>query len=316
MKIKLSQLRQDGVNDFIFITNILKSNEIKYWLDYGTLLGCVRENKSLSWDGEFDISLWNSELEKFLLIIPILEKNNFFIEFHDGVYYSNDLKYANIKITNKNNFSKGSYTIDFHFYIKSENFAKRPFGGFLFKNNYLQKLAEIFQFNTYVMPFYVISSRRYYYNKELNFASIYNVLLNKYTVDEIEKEIIENKISINKKYRETVIELENKISFNIKDFVSFSLKVKYVLGFCFSILPLFIIKILNPLFLFLNRFPKKIKKEVIVKSYFFEDFIFLDFYNTKQPVPKEFEKYLETIYGDWKTPKLNWDSSSDSDVFN
>ncbi len=50
------------------VTNILEENEIPYILDYGTLLGVVRENRLLPWDTDLDISITSDYLEKFLKI--------------------------------------------------------------------------------------------------------------------------------------------------------------------------------------------------------------------------------------------------------
>ena len=53
------------------VDTILEKNNIKYWLDYGTLLGAIREKTVIAWDDEFDISLWNDNLDSFLELIPL-----------------------------------------------------------------------------------------------------------------------------------------------------------------------------------------------------------------------------------------------------
>ena len=41
----------------IFGVDLLKKRKIHYWLDCGTLLGAVRDNKLLPWDKDLDISI-------------------------------------------------------------------------------------------------------------------------------------------------------------------------------------------------------------------------------------------------------------------
>ena len=57
------------------VTDLLDSNDIDYWLEGGTLLGVVRENRLLPWDNDLDISIKEEEwpkLEKVLSKIKYL----------------------------------------------------------------------------------------------------------------------------------------------------------------------------------------------------------------------------------------------------
>jgi len=51
-------------------TRILEKNGIPYWLESGTLLGIIRENRLLPWDNDLDISIRNENLERLLKILP------------------------------------------------------------------------------------------------------------------------------------------------------------------------------------------------------------------------------------------------------
>lgn len=42
-------------NTLIYTTDILDKNNIPYWIDFGTLLGAVRDNKVIAWDDDSDI---------------------------------------------------------------------------------------------------------------------------------------------------------------------------------------------------------------------------------------------------------------------
>ncbi len=56
------------------IKNVFKKNNIKYWLEGGTLLGAVRENRLLPWDKDADLVIYYQETDKLNKIVSDLKK--------------------------------------------------------------------------------------------------------------------------------------------------------------------------------------------------------------------------------------------------
>jgi len=50
------------------VTTELEKYKIDYWLEGGTLLGVIRENRLLPWDNDMDISMYISDRWKLLKV--------------------------------------------------------------------------------------------------------------------------------------------------------------------------------------------------------------------------------------------------------
>ena len=60
------------------VADVFDKYGVKYWLDFGTLLGIVRENRILPWDTDMDISTMEEDQEKIAsLILPELKRRGY-----------------------------------------------------------------------------------------------------------------------------------------------------------------------------------------------------------------------------------------------
>lgn len=66
MEIKTKELKELQINILDNINMFCKENNIKYWLDYGTLLGAVRHSGYIPWDDDIDIGMMRDDYNKFL----------------------------------------------------------------------------------------------------------------------------------------------------------------------------------------------------------------------------------------------------------
>ena len=92
--------------NFIEIINLLKKNNISYWLCHGTLLGIVRDKNLIPWDHDIDIAVWyKKNLKKKFK--NIMSKKNYKLK---KKFFSKDDLLTFIK--------KGGREVDINFYHK------------------------------------------------------------------------------------------------------------------------------------------------------------------------------------------------------
>lgn len=61
------------------IREIFDKHNIKFWLDWGTLLGAIRNGKIIEWDHDIDLGIREEDFKKISPILPEIKKRAFFI---------------------------------------------------------------------------------------------------------------------------------------------------------------------------------------------------------------------------------------------
>ncbi len=124
--INFSEKRKIAFDQLKQVIYILEKHLVVYWIEYGTLLGAVREKTAILWDGEFDIGVWSDEYEiKKMILLLEFTNNNFLINFS-----SKD----RVKLIHKDSIA-GAFQIDIHTYHVDKqtayvSFNKKKYGFF------------------------------------------------------------------------------------------------------------------------------------------------------------------------------------------
>jgi phosphorylcholine metabolism protein LicD len=296
VEFNIEETRKAGVNSFFEIVDIFDKYDLEYWLDFGTVLGAYRDGGIIPWDGEFDISTWDENIDENSTLWEEIEDYNYAIE----------IKSDNIKITKKD-LLIGSFTIDLHRYKKNDQNAV-----YLYGRLPISIIGKMF----YVIEFIFKSSLKIEKQLAINFESLYKHIMDNQIgpVDTIENN---NYILSRGRYPINPF----GISYESKAVQYFPYKKKN--------------RILMLLIRILTRFPDQGKKLVIgvisricskiatkpariieIPREYFDKLTKIDFLGRSFKCSKNIEKYLVMIYGeDWKTPKTAWDISKDSPTF-
>ncbi len=64
-KMSSEEVKRVQIGILDYVDQYCREHGIKYWIDYGTLLGAVRHGGYIPWDDDIDISMLRSDYEKF-----------------------------------------------------------------------------------------------------------------------------------------------------------------------------------------------------------------------------------------------------------
>lgn len=88
------------LNILIEIDRICRKHQIKYWLEFGTLLGAIRHNGFIPWDDDCDIGMMRSDFIRFKNVISKELSSNFFFQTRqtDEKYWRKIVKIRSNKV--------------------------------------------------------------------------------------------------------------------------------------------------------------------------------------------------------------------------
>ena len=110
-KLKKYEFHKNAKTILFLVKEIIEELNIPYWIDYGTLLGAIRENGFIEHDYDIDIGLFESDLS------PLLEKKLILNGFKKRYQY----RLEDTNILSEQTYSFNNINVDFFLYQKSEN---------------------------------------------------------------------------------------------------------------------------------------------------------------------------------------------------
>jgi len=70
----MTQIEDPGITQLrkclLHLLTVLNKHGVPYWLDFGTLLGSIREHNIIPWDNDADISMLRSDFSKITSVLP------------------------------------------------------------------------------------------------------------------------------------------------------------------------------------------------------------------------------------------------------
>ena len=124
------------------IKRVCDENDIRYFLDSGTLLGAVRHKGFIPWDDDFDIGMMREDYDRFCKIAPLKLDSKYFLQT-----WENDEQFAIpfAKVRKKNTVyleNKASASLQNGFYVDIFPYDNAP-DSINEKNQLMKKLANI-----------------------------------------------------------------------------------------------------------------------------------------------------------------------------
>lgn len=90
-----------------YLVKTFNKHKVTYFLDYGTLLGCIRNNSFIPWDTDIDISIITGDLDSIMDIITKNNKGYYLVKEQSNLYRLNysplNLLHVDISIRKKDN---------------------------------------------------------------------------------------------------------------------------------------------------------------------------------------------------------------------
>ena len=283
------------------VTLALDEAGVQYWLDYGSLLGAVREGRSICWDGDYDLSAVDEDIAGNSEIWTKLQNKGyavFVMPYHIRV--------------EPNNGKIGNMALDLHRLRRDDN------GNLVYY--YGTKYTKFGQFVERVRSAVSTAIPRRKVHKPI--LPTYGVVCQSFLSAGIKGNELETLDSFeielgaqNSAFDFKLIHASASVSNNLlrRDSVKF-----YVL---MKILSLFPTGLLNRMEAHLERVLEKHRRgplmTVTTPGSFCQTLGEVEFHGMRFKTPMPVEGYLERIYGpNWRTPVQKWEMAENSPLAN
>ena len=287
IKLNLLELRNKGIKMLVKITSILTEYRIKYWIEYGTLLGAERNGRLIPWDNEIDIGVFYTDfIQEDRNFYKSLTQNNFSFESEPD----------RIKIRKKG-WDLGYFVIDLHLYKVKQGRATISYA--LQEQNFFSKLFN--KIYSVIMLFDNDKKMICGYDKIIKLL----IFSNKDYIRSLPDSVLFSKGRFNHE-NSFIIRSEGKeyISTPLKNNDSFIRKVSIAF---LEILPNFMISIFIHIIRKIKIPIKYSSLEMRFPQEYFEKFKKIKLENKYFFAPFKTHEYLELVYDkDWKYPKIKW----------
>lgn len=266
------------------VINIFDSLCIDYWIEYGTLLGAVREGGCIPWDSEFDLGIWNLDF--------LQKKEKLFEKFKNAGFVIDLSSKDRIKLYVENQ-RIGAYYIDIHTYhIKDDiayvSFNKKKKSLYVSLISSIYGMLKIYDFRV-KKPYLLGAMKKYllqHYNhipEEFQIRSgKFNTTLSFTLICDKKEYNFEKMFFKNKRFSKIGILLSLIVPSNVRYYLVDTLKKRY------EKLP-----VTNDIQSFPKNYFKKLNK--------------IKFENLTLSCPSNYIDYVELVYGEtWSKPMYSW----------
>ena len=161
-------MEQEEEKERIMIKNlkelkeIFDRNNVTFWLDWGTLLGAVRDQRLIPWDWDMDLGILNGEYDKIISISDQIKKAGFLMNEVSIPIADSEFIYRRF------GFYKSGYPIDMGIYYPKDKDFFSLLGPGKFKGGLLSKICMKMLWLTW----FILLSKHVSSDSKYNFAAI------------------------------------------------------------------------------------------------------------------------------------------------
>ena len=299
--IDIADLRKESLTMLRDVKTVLDEGGVRYWLDLGSLLGAVRDGRTIPWDNDFDLSTLDPDITERNDLWEKLRSKGYEVLVDIRVNTSDHIKIMNL------GGEIGNCLVDLHKLCR-KNGGVEFLGGVKYTmiGQFLQRLNFALNF----------SIPRRYSKKPVHttFGAIcHSVLSTGIDANELEGlgpiEIREGSCNAFNDF--TLRHPRFKVTNNpFKD----DGKKFALLGKVLSFFPVKLLQICERLTgKIANASKRGPELEIITSAEFYENLGTAQLHDMTFNTPSPAEDYLTLIYGaDWRTPKVKWETLEDS----